>query len=156
MIIDELKEKDGISENLKLSRIYLQFGELLKQLKQKDLPQGIIEMLNQDIEEINSTSLTGNDLRKVIKRKQTKILKILEKELKIVPKDHYRNLWLAVGTSTFGIPIGMAFSSVFADNLLSFLVVGIPVGMVIGMSLGSNMDKKAYNEKRQLDIYIKY
>ena len=156
MVINELKKKDGISENLRLSRIFIQFNELLKQLKQKQLPHRIIETLNQDIEELNSTPLTGNDLRKLIKRKQTKILKVLEKDLKIVPKDYYRNLWLAVGTSTFGIPIGMAFSSIFANNLASFIVVGLPVGLVIGMSLGSSMDKKAYNEGRQLDIYIKY
>ena len=117
MFIIELNEKDGTSENARLNRIYVQFNELLKQLRQKELPHEIIEMFNQDIEELNSTSLTGNGLRKLLKKKQTKILKLLEKELKIVPKDYYRNLWLAVGMSAFGVPIGIAYSLIFTDNM---------------------------------------
>ena len=155
MVIIELNEKDGTSEQARLSRIYVQFNELLKQLRQKELPHKIIETFNQDIEELNSTSLTGNGLRKLFKQKQTKILKLLEKELKIVPKDYYRNLWLAVGMSAFGVPIGIAYSLIFTDNM-AFLGVGIPIGMIIGMLLGSSMDKKAYNEGRQLDVNIKY
>jgi len=155
MFIIELNEKDGTSENARLNRIYVQFNELLKQLRQKELPHEIIETFNQDIEELNSTSLTGNDLKKLIKKKQVKILKLLEKELKIVPKDYYRNLWLAVGMSVFGVPIGIIYSLIFTDNM-AFLGVGIPIGMIIGMLLGSSMDKKAYNEGRQLDVNIKY
>ena len=146
MVIIELNEKDGTSEQARLSRIYVQFNELLKQLRQKELPHKIIETFNQDIEELNSTSLTGNGLRKLFKKKQTKILKLLEKELKFVPKNYYRNLWLAVGMSVFGVPVGIAYSLIFTDNM-AFLGVGIPIGMIIGMLLGSSMDKKAYNEE---------
>src|SRR6478609_716757 len=111
MNIIELKERQNISDNIKLNRIYVQFGELLKELRKKDLPQKIIESINQDIEELNSTSHTSNDFSKLTKQKQTKIIKIIEKELKIVPKNYYRNIWLALGMSVFGVPIGVAFGS---------------------------------------------
>ena len=153
MAIIELHEKDGMAENAKLNLIYMQFNKLLIELKQKELPHKIIETINIDIEELNSTSLIGNDLKKLFKQKQTKILKSLEKELKIVPKDHYKNLWLAVGPSAFGIPIGVALSSSFTGNI-AFLAAGMPVGLLIGIILGSNMDKKAFNEGRQLGIKL--
>ena len=155
MAINELKERDETSENVKFSRLEKQFKELLNLLRQRELPDKIIEMINEDIQELNSLALIGNDLRKLFKQKQTKILKLLEKELKIAPKNHYRNLWSGVGIAVFGIPIGFALYSIGGSNT-AFYAGGIPIGMVIGMSVGSSMDKKAHKEGRQLDIIIKY
>ncbi len=154
MNIIELKERQNISDNIVLSRIYNQFRELLKELKNKELPHTIIESVNQDIEELNSASLTDNELKKLVKQKQTRIIKLIEKELKIVPKNHYRNLWLAVGMSAFGLPIGVAFGLSMSN--MGLLAIGLPIGMGIGIAVGSGMDKKASQEGRQLDIEIKY
>lgn len=154
MNIIELKERQNISDNIKLNRIYVQFGELLKELSKKDLPQKIIESINLDIEELNSTSLTSNDFIKLTKQKQTKIIKVIEKELKIVPKNYYRNIWLALGMSAFGLPIGVAFG--LSVGNIGLLAIGLPIGMAIGMAVGSRMDKKAFEESRQLNIEIKY
>jgi hypothetical protein len=90
----------------------------------------------------------------LIKQKQTKIIKLLEKELKIVPKNYYRNIWLAVGMSVFGLPIGVAFGVSIGN--MGLLAIGLPIGMAIGTLVGSRMDKKAFEENRQLDIEIKY
>jgi predicted RND superfamily exporter protein len=154
MNIIELKERQNISDDIKLNRIYVQFGELLKELAKKDLPLKIIDSINQDIEEINSTSLTNNELIKLVKLKQTKIIKIVEKELKIVPKNYYRNLWLALGLSVFGLPIGVALGLSIGN--MGLLGMGLPIGMVIGIVVGTGMDKKASEEGRQLDVEIKY
>ena len=91
---------------------------------------------------------------KEIKKSQTGILKLVEKELKLVPKAHYRNIWLAVGMSAFGISIGVAFGLVFGN--MAFLGLGLPLGMAIGVGVGTGMDKKAFEEGRQLDVEIKY
>ena len=154
MNIIELKERENISDNIKLSRIYVQLGELLKNLKKKELTPEIIKSINGDIEELNSSSLTSNELIKLVKLKQTKIIKVVEKELKIVPKNYYRNLWLILGMSVFGIPIGVAFGSSIGN--MGLLGIGLPIGMGIGIVVGSGMDKKAFKEGRQLDIEIKY
>ena len=150
----ELKERQNISDNINLSKIYVQLAELLKELKKKQLPHKIIESVNQDIEEINSTSLTDNELRKLVKQKQTRIIKLVEKELKIVPKNYYRNLWLVVGMSAFGLPIGVVFGLSIGN--MGLLALGLPIGMAIGIVVGSGMDKKASVEGRQLDVEIKY
>ena len=154
MNIIELKERKNISDNIKLNRIYVQFGELLKELDKKDLPVKSIESINQDITELNSISLVSANFSKLIKQKQTKIIKVIEKELKIVPKNYYRNIWLAVGMSAFGLPIGVAFG--LSVGNMGLLAIGLPFGMAIGIAVGSKMDKKAFEEGRQLNIEVKY
>ena len=154
MDIIELKEKKELLENNKLSGIYVQFQELLKELRKKGLPHKISELVNQDIEELNSSSFADNELNKILKKKQAKILKLLETELKIVPKGHYKNFWLAIGMCVFGLPIGTVFG-IISDNM-GLIGIGLPIGIAIGIVLGSNMDKKAFEEGRQLEVKIQY
>lgn len=153
MKIAELKEGQNISDNIKLSRIYGQLGDLLDELKKKELPLNIIESVNQDIEELNSSTLAGNELIKLVKQKQTKIIKLIEKELKITTKNYYRKLWLVLG-----IPIGTGFGTAVGVSLgnVGLLGIGLPIGMLIGIAIGAAMDKKASEEGRQLDVEIKY
>lgn len=153
MNIIELKQRSG-TEDIKLNRIFDQFAALLAEVRKKELPQIISEAINQDILEINASLLDRNDLRKLIKKKQSNILKLLESKLKIVPKNHYRNTWLALGMAAFGLPFGLLFGKMMGNQGL--LAVGLPIGMVIGMSIGAGMDKKALTDGKQLDIEIKY
>ena len=154
MSIIELKERGSIIQKEKLNRIYIQFRELLEELRKRELPAAIIKSINQDIEELNLTSLTGERLGKVAKQKQRKIIKLLEKELKIVPKNHYRNLWLVLGLCVFGIPIGVVYGHITHHN--GMMGIGLPIGMGIGICLGFWLDKKATKEGRQLNVEIKY
>ncbi|GHT98716.1 hypothetical protein FACS1894142_5410 [Spirochaetia bacterium] len=155
MDIIELKEKEGIFENEKSRRIFDQYQKLLNELRKKELPHKIIESANQDIDDLNSTSFTGKELKKMFKRKQGKLIELLEKELKIVPKNYYRNRWLAGGMFIFGLPIGFLFGLILFEDQ-SLISIGLPVGMSIGICFGSIMDKKAFKEGRQLDVKIKY
>jgi len=154
MNIIELNERQNLSADTKTNRIYIQLEELLNQLRKRNLPENIIESVNQDIEVVNAASLIGNDFRKLVKQKQNKIIKLLEKDLKVVPKNYYRNMWLALGMSVFGLPIGVAFGASIGN--MGLLGVGLPIGMAIGALVGSKMDKKALEEGRQLNIEIKY
>lgn len=96
----ELKERQDISANFKVAKVYKQLGNLLTELKKKEIPDHIIKAINRDVEALNSTNLLDNEL---VKQKQSKIVKLLEKELKIVPQKYYTKLWLALGMSVFGI-----------------------------------------------------
>ncbi len=153
MNIIELNERQDISQNRELSKIYSQFGELLKELNKRKLPDDITAQINQDIDEVNTTHRTGNELSRLIKQKQTKVLTLVEKKLKIVPQKYYAKLWLASGMATFGLPIGVVFGLSLGN--MAMLAIGLPIGMAIGVAVGSSLDKKASDEGRQLDIEIK-
>lgn len=154
MDIATLKERHDLVQNSAEARLYLQLGELLKQLSSKDLPTTVTEKINKHISVLNNGNFEGRDLKKTVKRQQTEILKFVEKELKIVPKNYYRNLWLALGMSAFGLPLGVAFGLSIGN--MGLMALGLPIGMVIGVAVGSSMDKKALERGRQLDIEIKY
>lgn len=152
MKINDLNQKQDIENNVKLKEAYIQFEKLLFELRKKDLPDGLVMSINKDIEELNSISSSGDELRKTVKNIQARIIKILEKEMKLVPKNYYRNLWLSLGMGVFGIPIGVALGASFGD--MTFLGIGLPIGLAVGLAVGSGMDKKAFEEGRQLDVEI--
>ena len=93
---------------------------------------------------------TEKEQTKIIKKSYHRILSLIKKELGLVKKNHYRTLWMSLGMSIFGVPIGAGISVVL-DN---FAMIGafIPIGMGIGMALGTGMDSKAAKEGKQLDL----
>ncbi|WKW47561.1 hypothetical protein P3875_05770 [Myroides sp. JBRI-B21084] len=155
MTIINLRGVKNLASDVKLNQLYNQFDTLLSELRKKEIPDSIIQLINKEVEEINtSNSLTTNDLRKVIKKKQTAILRLIEKEIQLVPKNYYRTLYLALGMTVFGIPIGV-LAGVFLGNPGLF-ALGLPIGVAIGVTVGTAMDKKAVKENRQLNVEIKY
>lgn len=153
MSIIELNSKGKITSDAKLGFVRFQFEELLKELKKRELPQNIIASVNESVEQINGSSLSGKELANFINKRQRNILKQIEKELKIVPRNYYRTIWMLFGISGIGIPIGAAFG-LFMKNL-GLLGIGLPIGAAIGALVGSLLDKKALEEGRQLNLEIK-
>lgn len=151
MKLTDLKPRPAIKNNTKLNNKYLQFEKFIAALKQKELSNNVFTALQSLIEELNR--VPDNELKKELRKKQTNIIKILEKEMKIVPKNYYRNLWMALGMSIFGIPMGVVFGALFEN--MAFLGIGLPIGMAIGIAVGTQMDKKAFEEGRQLDVELK-
>ncbi|WP_185151753.1 hypothetical protein [Chryseobacterium sp. SN22] len=154
MEILKLHLKTELLTEHKTNRLYQQWQALLDSLGDKKISAETAGIINQEVEAINSTSLKDKSLQNLLKVKQTFILKLLEKNEKLVPKNHYRNLWLAAGMAAFGIPLGVIFGISFGN--MGFLGIGLPIGMSIGIAVGASMDKKAQTENRQLDVEIKY
>ncbi|MCU0338062.1 MAG: hypothetical protein MUF12_09440 [Sediminibacterium sp.] len=148
-------DRPSITESThpKLFKAYSQLNLLLNALQAKVLPQDTSNTIDQAIDEINAIADTDRLLIKKVKEKQNAIIKLLEKQHKIVPKNYYRNLWMVVGMSAFGLPIGVAFGMSIGN--LAMLGIGMPIGMAIGIGVGSSMDKKALEEGRQLDFEVK-
>jgi hypothetical protein len=153
MKINELNQRPDIDKNVKFSETYLQFEKLLIELRKRELPVELVVSINRDIEDLNSISNSGVELRKMVRKKQSRIIKLLEKELKLVPKNYYRNLWLVIGMAGFGIPIGVAIGT--SQGNVANYGVGFPIGLALGIAVGSAMDKKAFKEGRQIDLEIK-
>lgn len=97
--------------------------------------------------------LLNKMLLKRLRSSELRILKLIEKELKLVPRNTYRTRWMAIGMSIFGIPMGVAFGASLGN--MAFLAIGIPIGMSIGIAIGTGMDKKAHEQDKQLDIEIR-
>jgi len=150
MKILELKRNPKTEEDIKLVKRFIIFEKLIEELNKKEIPSVIANTINQEIEVINAFSGSNYDLRKRLQKAKMSILRLLEKELKIVPKNMYRNRWMAIGMSAFGVPFGVAFGVSMGN--MGFIGIGIPIGMTIGMAIGTGMDKKAFEEGRQLDM----
>ena len=141
------------NSNIKIANSIKQFNSLIKLLNDKNLTLNVIKKINDDITELNSSQVMGTALSHLIKKKQNKIIKLTEKELKIVPKNYYRNLWMVLGMSAFGLPLGVAFGLSLRN--IGLLAIGLPIGMAIGTLVGSKLDKKALESGKQLDIELK-
>lgn len=150
MSISFIREEQRFVSNEKIKVKYEQFNRLISLANEKEMPSSAVEKINQEIEEINSSAIEGGALRMLLIRKQRKTIKVLEKEAKLVPKGYYRTLWMIIGMTAFGLPVGVAFG--FMLRNMSYIGTGIPIGMVIGMAYGTKQDTKAHNEGRQLDI----
>ncbi|WMI69306.1 hypothetical protein [Mangrovimonas sp. YM274] len=154
MTFTALKPRTTIKDSPKLEQVYLQFEKLLSELQKRELPEAIINTINTHIEAINTLPDSDKTLRIQLKKRQTKIVTLLEKELQLVPKNYYRQKWLAIGISVFGIPLGVVFGTSFGN--MAFLGIGLPIGMAMGIAVGTEKDKKAQAEGRQLDLELKY
>ncbi|WP_353148769.1 hypothetical protein [Flavobacterium sp.] len=149
----KLIERPNISENLKASYAYQQLGKLLNTLEVKELPAETVDLINQEIEQLNSIAGIDIYFLKATKEKENIVIKLVEKKHKIVPKNYYKKLWMILGMSVFGVPMGVAFGLSIGN--LGMLGISLPIGMAIGVGVGSYMDKNAFNEGRQLDFEVK-
>ena len=153
MMINQLNERPDIVSDNRLHKIYVQLESLLIELNKRELPQEIVITINKEIDAINSITDSNKALRAQIRTRQSKIIRLLEKELKIVPKNYYRGVWLSLGIA-IGLPMGVVLGK--AAGNMGYMAIGMLFGMIGGMAYGGNLDKKAFKEGRQLDIEIKY
>ena len=154
MTLNDLKNRPELTQHHKLYEAYTQFDKLLIALRTKTLSHDTIKVINANIDKVNSVPESDKALRKVLKYAQSNIIKLIEKEHKLVTINHYRNTWLAVGMAVFGIPLGVALGVSLGN--MALLGIGLPIGMVIGLAVGTAMDKKALEEGRQINLEIKY
>lgn len=154
MLIKSLNKIHEIDNSSELHKVYVQFEKFLNELHFKWLPHRLITTINEEINALNSFSGSEFDWRKKLKKTQTKIVKLLEKEIKFVPINYYRKHWLDMGMGALGIPIGFGLAAYFGN--VTFFGVGLALGAIVGLKVGSQMDKRAYNEGRQINVNIKF
>ena len=154
MGIKELKVKPDLEQHKKLHLAYTQLNELLAVLKTIDGTDEVALFINNEVDQLNNSSEVEKALLSQTKKTQANVLKHLEKELKLVPINHNRNLWLPIGIAAFGLPMGIVFGTSLGN--MSFIAIGIPLGMVLGLAVGTHLDKKAAEEGLQIDFEIKY
>ena len=139
----EVKEKDQLKK--KEQKALEQFNELISALNDKELDEEMIEHIKGNMSNIRS-ELTFN----TIKKEESKILDYIKREKGYVAQNHYMTLWIALGMSAIGVPIGVAIG--LALDQLGFMGIGIGGGLAIGVAIGSAKDKKAKEQGKQLPI----
>ncbi|AWV97883.1 hypothetical protein [Arcticibacterium luteifluviistationis] len=154
MKIKDLLKKPDLEEKSRELKQFIQFENLMEELNSRTLSEDTVQIINIEVDGINNSLESGKKLAKQIKTSLSKTINFLEKELKIVTKNHYRNLWLAIGVGAFGVPLGVAFGSVLGN--MAFIGIGMPIGMAIGLAIGTQMDKKAAAQGNQLDLEVKF
>jgi predicted RND superfamily exporter protein len=153
MEIKALKVDKYKSKSDKLDLRIDTFQIIIAELNNKEVTDTVVTHINKEIDSLNSFSGDAKSFRRQLYKTQTRILALVKKELKLVPINHYRSLWMAVGMAAFGVPIGVAYGTAIGN--MGLLAIGIPIGMVIGMAIGAGMDKKAKQEGKQLNVEIK-
>ena len=128
----------------------LKYSRLITALNNRQIPDKQTVIINSYTNTLNNISDESDDLTKKFNKFYKKILFIAANELKLVTKNYYRNLWMAVGMASFGITLGLVFGIVFKN--MAFMGIGLPFGFSIGLALGTGLDKKAEDEGRVLDI----
>lgn len=150
MKITELTK--AVTGQPQLDEIYIQFSKLITELNARDLPDDTVLYINKEIEAINATTKKGSNLKRLLLKGQSKIISLVERELKIVPKNYYRNRWWVIGMAVFGIPIGIALSA--GNKNFGSIALGLPIGLAIGLAVGAEKDKKAFREGLQLNVQL--
>ncbi len=127
---------------------YDQLQALLQELNTRDLPPALAQSISQQVHELNESVLPAKAWLRRLQQAEAAMLKQLQKELKLVPRHYYRNQWMLVGMSAFGIPMGVVFGTTLKN--MGLLGIGLPMGMAIGLAVGSSLDARAAKEGRQL------
>jgi len=133
-----------------LTKTYNQLDALLKELQTKEIPQTLQEEYDEQITNIEIFSGSEKALIKLINKTYNDILRSVKEQLHFVTKNYYQNIWMATGMGVFGLPLGVIIMSITKNA--AFLAVGLPIGLSIGLAIGSQKDKKAKAENRQLQI----
>lgn len=150
MNIERLNERPETDGDEKLQSDYRRLVAILQALADRDGPEEVAGRINSEVERVNAVSGSTKEIRSGVRAAYTTIVQIAEKELNLVPRDHYRTLWTGLGLAVFGIPLGAAFGVALGN--MALLGAGLPIGLAIGVGVGTNLDRKAAAEGRQLDI----
>lgn len=150
MTIIQIEKKDYYQASKNAKKYSENIYNCIESLKEKDLPETLIDFINIEITKVNQSEWTPKQAGKKIYYAYDRILNQVMKETKLVPPSHYQSTYMAMGMAVIGVPIGILYG-LFMDNL-AFLGLGLPIGLVLGMSWGRHLDEKAKKEGRQLEF----
>ena len=152
MTIDNFTAESAAGGSAKIERAEKNLELLLDELRLREMPEEIVFQINEKLEHLKTLPKERKGYVSAVQKTQKAILQLLEKNLKIVPKNYYKNMGLALGIGAFGVPLGLAYGMAMGNS--AYIGVGIPFGLAIGLSLGKKKDKKAEAEGRQLKFDV--
>ena len=151
-MIIELTQKPGTDRSEKLNKHLTKLEQLLQALGKKDLSEKAEQVINTAVHAVNHFHGNDRELAPQVKTAYSSLYNYVTKELNLVPKGFYQQMWIALGMVLFGMPLGIAMGTAL-DNF-AFIGIGLPIGLPIGIAIGNQKDKKAEEEGRQLDMSV--
>ncbi len=149
MALNTIKiNKLGLSP--KLAKRIDKYKTLLSALEKKEITVEVENSINDLTESINKLDLNNKKSSMEVTKFYHKALSIVEKELGYIPPKRNMVKWMIIGMTIFGVPLGVAIGAAI-DNM-AFLGAFIGVGLAIGVGIGANLDKKAEEEGKVLNI----
>lgn len=146
--IAELPEDAGN----KINKKYQKLKQLIAELNNRKLTTETVTDINDIIQQYNNHSQKTKSLSGLLGRTRILILKVVEKRMKLFPKNAMMTRWMAIGMAIFGVPMGVVYGLVL-DNM-AFMGVGISIGLSLGVGIGISLDKKIKKEGRQLNVEV--
>ena len=148
MAAKSLKPREGLEPKSRLFKKYGALEKLCRDLEGRFLPAETEAGINLALAALNILPTSDPSFPRRVAATLRRIFRMLQKDLGLVPRNYYRGQWMALGMAAFGVPIGTALGVITGN--MGLLGIGIPVGMTLGMAIGTNLDKKAEREGRQL------
>ena len=145
-----LKWESKSMDDVKIKKELGKLETLLECICTRGVPEDVIKKINTKIEHVNSNETIPS--KKEISKVKKTILEILHADLKWVAPSYYKTLWMSIGMSAFGIPMGIAFSASLGNY--GFIGIGLPIGMVIGLAIGQKKDEEAKKNGLQLNVNV--
>src|SRR5690606_1818717 len=109
MNITTLKKR-FIAADTPLYNMYMQLNQFFVELNKKKIPDSIVNHINKEVEELNNI-IDSDGLQKLVKQKQSILVRLLEKELKMVPINYYLNMRISLVMTALGITLAVAIIS---------------------------------------------
>lgn len=136
----------------KVEKVYLKLKTIILEVDKIEMVPELQHEIQASLDSIESSDKGKNALIKSIRASEQQIIKLVQKHLKLVPKNYYLVLGMSIGMAAFGIPLGVTFGIVLEN--MGFIGIGLPIGLGVGMAIGASLDKKAESEGRQLPFSI--
>ena len=153
MKIESLKRRKGTEKNKKINNAYDKMQRLIEALDKKDIPSDVLTTINEHIESINSFNGTEKELTKIVNKTYKHVLNFIEKDLNLVPKNHFRALWILYG-SLAGVVLTSIFTNFYFVNLDGLAISILPIAVAVGIIFGTVMDNNARKKDRQIDLVV--
>lgn len=130
------------------------YEKLLQELSSKNLTEQVIANINQELDSLAPLLDDWSAYSKEVRKSLQRMVKMLEKKTGLVTKNHHQNQWMTLGMATFGLPMGVVFSTFFGNP--AYIALGIPIGMAIGIGVGKSKDNQAQKDGKVIDIVLEF
>jgi hypothetical protein len=142
----QLDERAAAAGKRRLKSALTQLADLLRAIRRRNLPEEDFEPFLDEIEQ----ALEGDVRTGALSTINTHLQSHLENEYGLVPPNHYRDQWMALGMSTFGLGMGVVFA--IALDSMAYIGIGLPIGLAIGSAIGAQKDQEARRKGQVLQV----